>query len=187
MRTSGRSVGPRGVTLLLVTAVAGIALAAHGWIDRKSGVAPSALGGASSSASIGSDSSRSSTSSSGARSSSAASPGSGSAGQNNAAPVGPTLRSESFAPYAFLVWPGPQNAAAKTAMTGLSIAVHRTGSGISVTAGVISQRQAPARSYVAGARVYVVEASLGDEAGNSDYNLGDDGVVVTDAHGRIVQ
>jgi hypothetical protein len=35
--------------------------------------------------------------------------------------------------------------------------------------------------------VYVVEASLGDEAGNSDYNLGDDGVVVTDAQGRIVQ
>jgi len=72
-------------------------------------------------------------------------------------------------------------------MTGLSIAVHRTGSGISVAAGVNSQRQTPARSYVGGARVYVVEASLGDEAGNSDYNLGDDGVVVTDAHGRIVQ
>jgi hypothetical protein len=35
--------------------------------------------------------------------------------------------------------------------------------------------------------VYVVEASLGDEAGHSDYNLGDDGVVVTDAHGRILQ
>jgi hypothetical protein len=35
--------------------------------------------------------------------------------------------------------------------------------------------------------VYVVEASLGDEAGNSDYNLGDDGVVVTDPQGRIVQ
>jgi len=35
--------------------------------------------------------------------------------------------------------------------------------------------------------VYVVEASMGDEAGSSDYNLGDDGVVVTDAHGRILQ
>lgn len=165
MRTSGRSVGSRGITLLLVAAVAGIALAAHGWLDRKSGVVPGALGGVSTSAS----------------------PGGGSPAQSNAARVGPTLRSESFAPYAFLVWPGPQNAAAKTAMTGLSIAVHRTGSGISVSAGVISQRQAPARCYVGGARVYVVEASLGDEAGNSDYNLGDDGVVVTDAHGRIVQ
>ena len=168
MRTSGRSVGPRGVTLLLVTAVAGTVLAAHGWLDRTSGVASGALGGA------------------GSSTSSAASPG-GSPGQSSAARVGPTLRSQSFAPYAFLVWPGPQNAAAKSAMTGLSIAVHRTGSGISVKAGVISQQQAPAHSYVGGARVYVVEASLGDEAGNSDYNLGDDGVVVTDAHGRIVQ
>ena len=166
MRTSGRSVGPRGVTLLLVTAVVGLALASHGWLDRKSGVAPGALGGTSSSV---------------------ASPGSGSPAHSNAARMGPTLRSQSFAQYAFLVWPGPQNAAAKTAMTGLSIAVHPTGSGISVKAGVISQGQAPAHSYVGGARVYVVEASLGDEAGNSDYNLGDDGVVVTDAHGRIVQ
>ncbi|MGZ6853121.1 MAG: hypothetical protein ACXVGC_03500 [Mycobacteriaceae bacterium] len=166
MRTSGRSVGPRGITLLLVTAVAGMALASHGWLDRTSGVAPGALGGASSSA---------------------ASPGGGSPAQSNAARVGPTLSSQSFAPYAFLVWPGPQNAAAKSAMTGLSITVHRTGSGISVGAGVMSQRQAPSHSYVGGARVYVVEATLGDEAGNSDYNLGDDGVVVTDAHGRIVQ
>ena len=171
MRTSGRSVGSRGVTLLLVTAVAGFALAAHGWVDRSSGVASGALGGGSS----------------GAGSASTASPGGGAPAQSQAAPVGPMLRSESFAPYAFLVWPGPRSAAATTAMTGLSIAVHPTGSGISVRAGVVSQQQAPARSYVGGARVYVVEASLGDEAGNSDYNLGDDGVVVTDAHGRIVQ
>jgi hypothetical protein len=41
--------------------------------------------------------------------------------------------------------------------------------------------------YPLGARVYVVEASLGDDSGNSDYNLGDDGIIVTDAHGRIVQ
>ncbi len=71
-------------------------------------------------------------------------------------------------------------------MTGLSISVHRTGSGISVKAGVSGQPGA-AHVYAGGARVYVVEASMGDEGGNSDYNLGDDGVVVTDAHGRIVQ
>ena len=35
--------------------------------------------------------------------------------------------------------------------------------------------------------MYVVEASLGDDANNSDYNLGDDGLVVTDSSGRIVQ
>ena len=165
MRTSGRSAGPRGVTLLLVAAVAGIALGTHGWAGRKSGVAHVALGAGPS----------------------AAAPRGGSPGHSQAAQAGPTLRSQSYAPYAFLVWPGPQNAAAKAAMTGLSIAVDRTRSGISVRAGVVSQRQAPARSYVGGARVYVVEASMGDEAGNSDYNLGDDGLVVTDAQDRIVQ
>jgi hypothetical protein len=72
-------------------------------------------------------------------------------------------------------------------MTGLSITVRRTASGISVSAGVTSQPQATAQTYKGGARVYVVEASMGDEAGSSDYNLGDDGVVVTDAQGRIVQ
>jgi hypothetical protein len=71
-------------------------------------------------------------------------------------------------------------------MTGLSISVHRTGSGISVSAGVSGQPAAD-HAYAGGARVYVIEASMGDEAGNSDYNLGDDGVVVTDAQGRIVQ
>jgi hypothetical protein len=35
--------------------------------------------------------------------------------------------------------------------------------------------------------VYVVESSPGDDSGSSDYNLGDDGLVVTDAQGRIVQ
>ena len=72
-------------------------------------------------------------------------------------------------------------------MTGLSISVHRTASGISVSAGVNGQPRPAAHTYRRGARVYVVEASLGDEAGHSDYNLGDDAVVVTDAHGRIVQ
>jgi hypothetical protein len=71
-------------------------------------------------------------------------------------------------------------------MTGLSISAHKTGSGITVTAGVNGHPGA-SHTYPGGARVYVVEASLGDESGSTDYNLGDDGVVVTDAHGRIVQ
>ncbi len=97
------------------------------------------------------------------------------------------LRSQSYARYAFLVWPGTPSTAANTAMTGLSISVHRTGSGLSVQAGVTGGPRAAPHSYPAGARVYVIEASLGDEAGTLDYNLGDDGLVVTDVHGRIVQ
>ena len=96
------------------------------------------------------------------------------------------MSSQSFAGYSFLVWPGTPSSAAKAAMAGLVVAVRRTSSGITVEAGASGQSQGPARLYHGGARVYVVEASLGDEAGNQDYNLGDDGVVVTDAGGRIV-
>ena len=182
MRTSGGSVGPRGATLLLVTAVAGGLLAVHGWSARHSGPPPGALGGASSSAPGGASGSPNPTSPGSATSTSPT--GGGSAGRP--AGAGPPLGSESFASYSYLVWPGAPSAAAKTAMTGLSISVRKTGSGISVTAGVSGQPGAP-HAYPGGARVYVVEASLGDEAGNSDYNLGDDGVVVTDPQGRIVQ
>jgi hypothetical protein len=71
-------------------------------------------------------------------------------------------------------------------MTGLAISVHRSGSGISVTAGVTGQHAAAA-FYPSGAKVYVIEASLGDDANNTDYSLGDDGLVVTDSGGRIVR
>jgi hypothetical protein len=71
-------------------------------------------------------------------------------------------------------------------MTGLTISATRRGNGILVTAAANGQ-SAGAQTYPRGARVYVVESSLGDDSGSSDYNLGDDGLVVTDAQGRIVQ
>ncbi len=168
MRALGGSVGPRGATVLLAAAVIGGLLAVHGWSTRESGPAPGALGVA--------------------RAGSAApkSPPGGRPAGRRPAGVGPLLASQSFASYSYPVWPGAPSAAAKTAMTGLSISVRRTGSGISVSAGVRG-RPGAAHAYPGGARVYVVEASMGDEAGSADYNLGDDGVVVTDAHGRIVQ
>jgi hypothetical protein len=43
------------------------------------------------------------------------------------------------------------------------------------------------KSYAASDRIYFVEANLGDDSANSDYNFGDDGVVVTDASGHVVQ
>ena len=65
--------------------------------------------------------------------------------------------------------------------------MHRTGSGLSVVAGVVGQPHPAAHFYPGGARVYVIEASMGDDSGNSDYNLGDDGLAVTDSKGRIIQ
>jgi hypothetical protein len=187
MRIPGGAAGPRGLTLLLVTAVAGIVLAVHGWSGRHSGLTPGALGGSGSPAPAGSSSSPSPAGSPSPRNSPKASAAAGHATGPNAAKAGPLLSSQSYASYSFQVWPGTPNAAAKAAMTGLSISVGQTGSGISVRAGVNGQPRAAAHLYPGGARVYVVEASLGDDASNSDYNLGDDGVLVTDTHGRILQ
>lgn len=178
MRTTGGSVGPAGATLLLAAAVVGGLLAVHGWSTRQAGPPPGPLGLAGASASTPPHQS----SPGGAPSTSPT------GGDPTGAPAGagPLLSSQSFARYSYVVWPGVPSAAAKAAMTGLTISVHRSGSGISVTAGVSGHPGNP-HVYPGGARVYVVEATMGDEAGNADYNLGDDGVVVTDAHGRIVQ
>jgi hypothetical protein len=73
------------------------------------------------------------------------------------------------------------------AETGLVITVRRQGNGIAVSAGLTGQPAAAPQFYAAGARVYVIEAALGDDSGTSDYNLGDDGLVVTDGQGRIVR
>jgi hypothetical protein len=56
-----------------------------------------------------------------------------------------------------------------------------------VEAGVAGQPPQPARFYPTGTAVYVIEAAMGDDSGNSDYNLGDDGLVVTDSQGRILR
>ena len=185
MGIAGKAVGPRGLALLAVTAVAGIVLGVHGWSVRHAGLAPGSLAGTSTRPSA--RTTPSPTPSSRASSSAAPAATPGPSSTSPARHAGPLLRSQSFAPYSYLVWPGTPSSAGHTALTGLSVSVHRRGSGISVSAGVNGQPAGAARFYPLGARVYVVEATVGDDSGNSDYNLGDDGLVVTDAHGRIVR
>jgi hypothetical protein len=195
MRIGGDPVGGRGLALLGVTAVVGGLLAGHGWSGRHAGLTPGSLAGSGSSASVPAHSGptpAASAASASAPASRSAAPKASTqqkpAGNGAAsAAAGPLLSSQAFASEAFQVWPGALSATAQTAMTGLSIAVHRTSSGLSVVAGVVGQPSPAAHSYPGGARVYVIEASLGDDSGSSDYNLGDDGLVVTDSKGEIVQ
>jgi hypothetical protein len=201
MRIGGEPVGPTGLALMGVTAVAGVLLAAHGWSGRHAGVTPGSLAGSGGAPAASAPARQRHHTAAQAhqapapsRSGAAASPGSTApASGPSASPGGPAhapgplLSSQSFASYAFQIWPGTQSAAAKSALTGLTISVHRSGSGLSVVAGVVGQASPAAHVYPGGARVYVIEASLGDDSGNSDYNLGDDGLVVTDSKGRIIQ
>jgi hypothetical protein len=166
-------VGWRGLALLTATGVVGLILGAHGWSARHPGLPAGSLA-------------------SGARPAagpapSAAPSASGSAGHRAPRGHGPLLSSEPYARLAYQVWPGSRTAAARTALTGLKISVHRQGSGISVTAAVIGQPFPAPRLYPLGERVYVVESALGDDSGDTDYNLGDDGLVVTTAQGVIIR
>lgn len=182
MKLPGTSVGPLGLALVIVTAVAGIVLAVHGWSGRHAGQPPGALAGPGPRPAA--------RTSPGLRP--AASPATSAAGPrprtaSPAASPGPLLSSQQYAAYSFRVWPGNLGAGARAALTGLSVTVRRHGSGILVTAQVNGQPGGAPRFYANGALVYVVEASLGDDSGATDYSLGDDGLVVTDTQGRIVQ
>lgn len=173
-------VGPRGLAVLGVTAVIGVVLANHGWSTYHGTATPGSLAGGSA-AQVASTPA--------VRPAAGASHTAGPASSRPAAASspGPLLSSEPYAQYAFRIWPGTPTAAAKAALTGLSVTVHGQAGGVSVTAAVNGQPAGPAHLYRGGARVYVVEASMGDDSGASDYNLGDDGLVVTDAQGRILQ
>jgi hypothetical protein len=182
MRFSGKPTGPLGFALLAVTALTGVVLAVHGWSGRHSGLPAGALAGSNPSQAA---SARPSPSAPAAGSSApAATPSSPGASPGG---PGPLLSAQSYAQYSFRVWPGTPGPDARAALTGLTVKVVRQGSGITVTAGVVGQSANAPRFYAHGAEVYVVEASLGDDSGNSDYSLGDDALVVTDGQGRILQ
>src|SRR5437764_630980 len=154
MRLGREQVGRWGITLLAVTGIAGLLLAWHGWAGRAGAVSPSLAGGATSSGQRpGSPSSPAP-----APSSAAASPAPAASGA--AGKAGPLLSSQPYASSAYQIWPGQLSAAAKQALTGLTVTVRKHGSGLLVTAGVIGQGPGTPHLYVSGARVYVVEVSL---------------------------
>jgi len=187
---TGKPAGPLGLALLAVTAVTGIVLAVHGWSGRHAGLPPGTLAGTSpsSAASAGpAPSARAAGPSSPAAGSSAPAATPGGPSGSPAAGPGPLLSAQSYAQYSFRVWPGTLGSGAQAALTGLSVKVRRQSSGITVTAGVIGQAGGAPHFFPRGAVVYVIEASMGDDSGSSDYSLGDDGLVVTDSQGRILQ
>jgi hypothetical protein len=200
-------VGPRGFGVLLLAGLIGLALAVVGWSQRGTGlVAPSVGLGASAPARTApaqtapappatTTTTQASTTPATQASATPATGGTPSPGTSQAtsvaqpsatASVGPWLGSEPYAKFAYLVWPGPLSAASQAAMSGLTVSVTRKTGGIAVVAGVTGQQLPPARFYLGGTKVYVIETSLGDDSGSLDYNLGDDGLVVTNGQGDIV-
>lgn len=102
--------------------------------------------------------------------------------------LGPLLSSTAYAPYAFRVYPGPEGPRTRQATAGFIIHVRPAGGAIDVSVSASgSGQQARTSTFPASDRVYFIEATLGDDSGNAEYNFGDDGLIVTDAQGHVVQ
>ena len=183
MRLGGESVGRWGVVILAITGVLGVVLAVHGWSTRSTGLPRATLGnGRSATAPPSTRPSQAGPSTQGPSTPEPSTPGPSPSTDHHR----PLLSAQPYANVAYQIWPGTQSTAAKTALTGLSVSVKQQGTALLITAGVSGQGSPTVRKYVDGARVYVVEASLGDDSGDTDYNLGDDAIVVTDSSGGIV-
>lgn len=102
-------IGSRGLTVLLLAAVVGVALAVIGWSQRYTGLVAHAVGGLNGSATASAAPSASPQSPTGAP---------GAAPSTAPASSGPLLSSEPFASYAYLEWPGSAGAAARQAASG---------------------------------------------------------------------
>jgi hypothetical protein len=161
------------LTVLSVAGVAGLAFGILGWTQRGTGLVTPLVSASPSPAASPSASAPVSPSVSGSASPSAA--------------AGPALSSEPFASYAYQVWPGPLSADARLAMAGFGLKVTRQANGITVTAVQDGEKMTSASHfYPGGAKVYVLDSNLGDEGGSVDYNVTDDGLVVTNAQGQVL-
>jgi hypothetical protein len=101
--------------------------------------------------------------------------------------LGPLLASTQYASVAYRIYPSPINSSTRSAMAGFQISFKRTGSKVVMT--IVSQgsSQPPThQTYAASDKVYFIEASFGDDSSNQEFNLGDDGVIATNAQGRII-
>ena len=80
------------------------------------------------------------------------------------------------------------SATGKIALSGWALTVTRKAGGITVQAVQNGTLMASVSHYYpGGAKVYLLDSDLGDDAGpNTDYNDTDDGLIVTNAQGQVL-
>jgi hypothetical protein len=108
----------------------------------------------------------------------------------NATPASSSVQFSSwqFAQYSYQVYPGPTNGDAQTAMAGFDLSVQDQGNSVVVYLKALSSRYQDAQFTVAkGDTAYFVETTLRDDPNNQESDLNDDGVVVVDPQGYLLQ
>jgi len=154
-------VGPRGLSVLSIAGAAGLLFGVVGW--KQAGIDTAAAA----QAPVGTSS----------PSAAATVPAAA------AAAAGPLLSSMPYAPFAYLVWPGPVSADGKLAMSRWKLTVTRQTGGITVQAAEDGHSMASvSHFYPGGAKVYILDSDLGGDApGNTN-----EGLEVTNTQGRVL-
>jgi hypothetical protein len=154
-------VGPRGLSVLSIAGVAGLLFGVVGWKQASIDTAAAAQAPA------------------GTSSPSAAATVPPAA----AAAAGPLLSSMPYAPFAYLVWPGPVSADGKLAMSRWKLTVTRQAGGITVQAAEDGQSMASvSHFYPGGAKVYILDSDLGATAPGTT----NEGLEVTNTQGQVL-
>lgn len=155
--------GPRGLTVLSITGIAGLLFGVVGW--KQAGVDTAAA------------------TSSGVGTSSPSATATATVPASAAAGAGPLLSSMPYAPFAYLVWPGPVSADGKLAMSRWKLTVTRQTGGITVQAAEDGHSMASvSHFYPGGAKVYILDSDLGANApGNTN-----EGLEVTNTQGQVL-
>ena len=155
--------GPRGLTVLSIAGIAGLLFGVVGWKQRglDAVTAPPVPAVTSSP--------------------SATATGPASAGAGTGA--GPLLSSMPYAPFAYLVWPGPVSANGKLAMSRWKLTITRQAGGITVQAAEDGQAMASvSHFYPGGAKVYILDSDLNADAPGAT----NEGLEVTNTLGQVL-
>jgi hypothetical protein len=100
-----------------------------------------------------------------------------------AAAAGPLLSSMPYAPFAYLVWPGPVSANGKLAMSRWKLTVTRQPGGITVQAAEDGHSMASvSHFYPGGAKVYILDSDLGANTPGTT----NEGLEVTNTQGQVL-
>jgi hypothetical protein len=154
-------VGPRGLSVLSIAGVAGLLFGVVGW--KQAGIDTAAAAAAPVRTS--------------SPSAAATVPASA------AVAAGPLLSSMPYAPFAYLVWPGPVSANGKLAMSRWKLTVTRQTGGITVQAAEDGHSMASvSHFYPGGAKVYILDSDLGANAPGTT----NEGLEVTNTQGQVL-
>ena len=108
-------------------------------------------------------------------------------GQAAPSSSGTPFSSTPYAPYSYVVYPGPVSQQAQAALDGFNLtATTLQNSSVRIAIALLGSGQSQSLTIQPGYKLYVIEATFGDDGYHFDSSLGDDGFVIVDSKGYVV-